>query len=113
MAAGRTGRVDGVVLKHLPLIWAGLWRRPVRSVLTAICIANAHREFLVTRTRVRGGAPLPISAMAQIRALPGVKAVAPRAYFMGGYREPGVRNSVAAIATYPEVFFFSHEPQVA
>jgi putative ABC transport system permease protein len=118
--------IDEAGLKYLPLIWAGFWRRPVRSVLTAICIviafvllgllqgvnagfaraiANSHREFLVTRTRVRGGAPMPISAMAQIRALPGVKEVAPRAYLMGGYREPGVRNSVAAIATYPEVFF--------
>jgi len=98
----------------------------VRSSLTAICIAiafvllgllegvnagftrvieNSGRQTLVTRTRVRGGAPMPISAMAQIRAIPGVKEVAPRAYFMGGYREPGVRNSVAAIATYPEVFF--------
>jgi putative ABC transport system permease protein len=71
----------------------------------ARAIANSHREFLVTRTRVRGGAPMPIAAMTQIRALPGVKEVAPRAYFMGGYREPGVRNSVVAIATYPEVFF--------
>jgi putative ABC transport system permease protein len=43
--------------------------------------------------------------MTQIRSLAGVKDVAPRAYFMGGYREPGVRNSVAAIATYPEIFF--------
>lgn len=115
-----------VALKFLPLIWVGLWRRPVRSALTAICIviafvllgllegvnagfagaiANAHREVLVTRTRVRGGSPMPISAMGQILGLPGVKEVAPRAYFMGGYREPGVRNSVAAIATYPEVFF--------
>jgi putative ABC transport system permease protein len=119
-------RDEGVALKYLPLVWAGLWRRPVRSALTAICIviafvllgllggvnagfaraiANSHREFLVTRTRVRGGAPMPISAMAEIRSLPGVKAVAPRAYLMGGYRQPGVRNSVAAIATYPEVFF--------
>jgi putative ABC transport system permease protein len=118
-------------LKYLPLIWAGLWRRPVRSALTAICIvvafvllgllegvnagftraiANSHREILVTATRVRGGAPMPISAMAQIRGLPGVKEVAPRAYFMGGYRQPGVRNSVAAIATYPETFF-RMEPQ--
>ena len=113
-------------MKYLPLIWVGLTRRPVRSALTAICIlmafvllgllqgvnagfanaiAKSHREFLVTRTRVRGGAPMPISAMTQIRSLPGVKAVAPRAYFMGGYRQPGMKNSVVAIATYPETFF--------
>jgi putative ABC transport system permease protein len=113
-------------LKYLPLVWAGLWRRPVRSALTAFCIviafvllgllqgvnagfarviADAHRDYLVTGTRVRGGAPMPISAMAEIRSLPGVTAVAPRAYFMGTYREPGIRNSLAAIATEPALFF--------
>lgn len=113
-------------MKFLPLVWAGLWRRPVRSILTGACIliafvllgllqgvnagfaraiANAHREFLVTRTRVRGGAPMPIAAMAKIRALPGVRDVAPRAYFMGSYRDPNLRNSIVAIATEPRVFF--------
>jgi putative ABC transport system permease protein len=119
-------RLDGIALKYLPLIWAGLWRRPVRSALTAFCIviafvllgllegvnagfarviANAHREFLVAGTRARGAPPMPISAMAEIRSLPGVTDVAPRAYFIGGYREPGIRNSVAAIATEPGLFF--------
>lgn len=113
-------------MKFLPLVWAGLSRRLARSALTALCIviafvllgllegvnagfaraiANAHREYLVTGTRVRGGAPMPISAMAEIRSLPGVTAVAPRAYFVGAYRETGVRYSVAAIATEPELFF--------
>ena len=75
-------------MKFLPLVWAGLWRRPVRSTLTALCIviafvllgllegvnagftqaiARAHREVLVTNTRVRGGAPMPISALATMR----------------------------------------------
>ena len=116
----------GVLVKFLPLVWAGLWRKPLRSVLTAICIgiafvllgllqginagfaraiASAHREFLVTGTRVRGGAPMPISAMETIRRIPGVKEVAPRAYFIGTYRDPGLRNSVVAIATEPDGFF--------
>ena len=64
-------------MKFFPLLWAGLWRRPTRSVLTALCIvtafvrlelleginagfakaiAEAHRDLLVTSTRVRGGA---------------------------------------------------------
>jgi len=113
-------------VKYLPLVWAGLWRRPVRSILTALCIAiafvllgllqgvnagfaraiaNAHRELLLTRTRVRGGAPMPISGMAKIQALPGVKEVAPRAYFMGSYQDPNLRNSIVAIATEPRLFF--------
>jgi putative ABC transport system permease protein len=113
-------------MKFLPLVWAGLWRRPVRSILTATCIAiaflllgllegvnagfakaiaDAHRDFLVTNTRVRGGAPMPISAMAKIQSIPGVKEVAQRAYFMGNFREPGPKNMVAALATQPELFF--------
>jgi putative ABC transport system permease protein len=125
-ALPRAGAAEEGVVKFLPLVWAGLWRRPVRSILTGVCIliafvllgllqgvnagfaraiANAHRELLVTRTRVRGGAPMPISAMAKIQALPGVKEVAPRAYFMGSYQDPNLRNSIVAIATDPGVFF--------
>lgn len=48
---------------------------------------------------------MPISAMTEIHRLPGVKQVAPRAYFIGTYREPGLKNSVAAIATQPAIFF--------
>jgi putative ABC transport system permease protein len=107
------------------LVWAGLWRRPVRSTLTASCIAiafvllgllqgvnagfdqaiaAANRNFLVTGTRVRGGANMPISAMTQIRSVPGVKDVAPRAYFMQDDNRSG-DPTLAAIATRPELFF--------
>jgi putative ABC transport system permease protein len=113
-------------VKFLPLVWAGLWRKPVRSILTATCIviafvllgllegvnagfaqaiANAHREFLVTRTRVRGGAPMPIAAISTIQSIPGVEEVASRAYFTGNYRDPGANNAVSAIATDPDIFF--------
>jgi putative ABC transport system permease protein len=34
-------RPKGGRLRFLPLVWAGLWRRPVRSILTAICIVIA------------------------------------------------------------------------
>jgi putative ABC transport system permease protein len=111
-------------VKYLPLVWAGLWRRPVRSVLTASsiviafvllgllqgvnagfdrAIAAANRNFLVTGTRVRGGAYMPVAAMAKILSVPGVKAVAPRAYFMeddGRSKE----NYLAALATEPALF---------
>src|SRR5271168_5354191 len=113
-------------MKFLPLIWAGLWRRPARSILTGLCIviaflllgllqgvnagfaksiADAHRDLLVTSTRTRGGGQMPISAMASIQSIPGVKEVAPRAYFMGSYRDPVAKNMVAAIATDPAIFF--------
>jgi putative ABC transport system permease protein len=116
----------GMGVRFVPLVWAGLWRRPARSILTGLCIviaflllglldgvnagftkaiADAHRDLLMTNTRVRGGGLMPISAMATIQTIPGVKEVAQRAYFMGSYREPAAQNMVAAIATQPELFF--------
>jgi putative ABC transport system permease protein len=110
-------------VKFFPLVWAGLWRRPVRSILTAICIAIAfvllgllqgvnagfdraiagsQRDMLTTRPRVRGGAFMPISAMEEIRKIPGVKEATLRAYFMGVI---GDNDGVAAIATEPDIYF--------
>lgn len=107
------------------LVWAGLWRRPVRSILTASsiviafvllgllqgvnagferAIAAANRNFLVTGTRVRGGANMPISAMTKIRNVPGVLNVAPRAYFMQDDNRSG-DPTLAALATEPALFF--------
>jgi putative ABC transport system permease protein len=112
-------------MRYLPLVWAGLWRRPVRTILTASsiviafvllgllqgvnagfdrAIAAANRNFLVTGTRVRGGANMPISAMPKILAVPGVKAVAPRAYFMEDNQRTA-EYALAAIATEPDLFF--------
>jgi putative ABC transport system permease protein len=103
-----------------------LWRRPVRSILTAICIvtafvllgllqgvnagferaiAKANRNVLAVMTRVRGGANMPIASMDDIRKVPGVREVAPRAYFMGGYPDDPGGPVFAAIATVPDVFF--------
>jgi len=113
-------------MRFLPLLWAGLWRRPLRSVLTGLCIATAflllgllegvnagfskaiaeaHRDLLVTNTRVRGGAPMPIAALAMIQSIPGVREVTERAYFFGAYGDPLLKNTVAALATDPAVFF--------
>lgn len=113
-------------MKFLILVWAGLWRRPARTILTGMCIviaflllglldgvnagfakiiAEAHRDLLMTDTRVPGGAQMPISAMAKIQGISGVKEVAQRAHFSGSYREPAAQNSIAAIATEPDLFF--------
>lgn len=112
-------------MKFMPLVWAGLWRRPVRTILTASsiviafvllgllqgvnagfdrAIAAANRNFLVTGTRVRGGANMPISAIPKILSVPGVTAVAPRAYFMEDDRR-SAEYYLAAIATEPDLFF--------
>jgi putative ABC transport system permease protein len=113
-------------MKFLPLVWAGLWRRPVRASLTALCIliafvllgllegvnagfaraiANAHREFLITNMRVRGSPPMPMSALATLRSMHGIAEAAPRAYFVANYRDPSPKSSVVLLATYPDLFF--------
>lgn len=110
-------------MKLLPLIWAGLRRRPLRAILTGLSIAAAfvlvgllqgvnagfeqtiaaaRRDLLTTDARVRGSPPMPISMMADIERVPGVAAVTMRAYFVGIYRPP---YDVAAIATEPQAFF--------
>jgi putative ABC transport system permease protein len=119
-------------MKYLPLVWAGLWRRPARTLFTGMSvvvafllfgllqgvnagfarsIANAHREFLVVDTRVRGGGMMPVAAIAQIKSISGVREVAPRGYFTGTVHGADPRNYVAALATLPDVFF-DIEPQL-
>lgn len=110
-------------MKFLPLVWAGLWRKPLRTLFTGISIvvafvligvlqgvnagfaevvAKARREFLTTDARVRGSPPMPIAMREQIRQVPGVVAVVQRAYFAADDRPP---FGVAAIATEPRDFF--------
>jgi putative ABC transport system permease protein len=110
-------------VKFFPLVWAGLWRRPVRTILTAICIAiafvllgllqgvnagfersiaNSQRDVLISRPRVRGGAEMPISAIEEIRKIPGIRDVAPRSYFTGMRTAD---DGFPAIATHPDTFF--------
>lgn len=110
-------------MKFLPLVWAGLWRKPLRTIFTALSIviaflligllhgvnegfaetiSKARRDFLTTDARVRGSPPMPIAMMDKIKAVPGVIEVVQRAYFIGEVRSP---HGVAAIATDPRGFF--------
>jgi putative ABC transport system permease protein len=110
-------------VKLLPLVWAGIWRKPARSIFTALsiavaflligllqgvnagfaqAIAAARRDFLTTDARVRGSPPMPIAMMEQIRNVPGVVEVVQRDYFLGIHRPP---YDVAALATEPRRFF--------
>ncbi len=85
-------------MKYLPLIWAALRRKPARTLLTCFSIITAFFLFgtlqginvgiakvmaitsvshLMVMSRVTQGAPMPLAHQAQIRAVPGVTAVAP------------------------------------
>jgi putative ABC transport system permease protein len=111
-------------VKFFPLIWAGLWRRPARSIFTLLSVAVAfflfgilqgldngfdkaladqHLDRLFTDPCVHGAPPLPISAREDIERIPGVRYVAQRATLMGSWREP--KNIIAALAFDPERFF--------
>jgi putative ABC transport system permease protein len=96
-------------MKYLPLIWAGLWRRPVRTALTMISIASAfvlfgvlqgfssgldelvtsaQADVLATYSRMSGTDRLPISDLAVIRGTPGVIAAGRFVGFGGIYQPP-------------------------
>jgi len=110
-------------MNRLTLVWANLWRKPARTILTGLSIATAflligllqgvnagfaesiakaRRDVLMTDARVRGSPPMPISMLDEIRKLPGIRTVAVRAYFIGDYRPP---QTIAALATQPRIFF--------
>jgi putative ABC transport system permease protein len=110
-------------MKFLPLIWAGLWRKKLRTILTFLSIAAAFLLFGVlhgvtagfddlssgmsnTRLRIlnKSGlrSSLPLSYVAQVRQVPGVKAVSYYAYFGGYVRE--LKNQIGAGAIEVDSF---------
>jgi len=103
-------------VKYLPLLWAGLWRKPIRSVLTLLSITVAFLLFGVLngvpsafdyaasqmsemRLRVVNRAnvleSMPISYEARIARIPGVRIVSHLSILVGYYQEP--RNNVSAV----------------
>jgi putative ABC transport system permease protein len=105
-------------MKYFRLIWAGLWRKKVRTVLTMLSIVFAFLLFglvqgvnqgfnqavqkldvdrLYVTPRDSQADPLPISYYEQIKTIPGVKAVSFWSYFGGYFRD--ARNAIPAFAT--------------
>ena len=108
-------------MKYLPLVLAGLWRKPTRTVFTFLSvvvafilfgilaglngyIAHAQETARLDRLFVdaRFGSPLPLSYETKIAAVPGVILVAPRMGIGGYWRDP--KNGVGVIST-DERFF--------
>jgi putative ABC transport system permease protein len=96
-------------MKYLPLLWAGLWRRPLRTVLTLISVANAfllfgllqgfstgvagatsqiHADVLFTFSRVSQIEPLPLGIRQEIERVPGVISASPVLVFQSTYQTP-------------------------
>ena len=96
-------------MKYLPLILAGLWRRPARTIFTFLSITVAFVLFgilsaidgglahqleaarldrLIVDTRY--GTQLPLAHLDRIARIPGVMVVAPRQILVGYYQDPKV-----------------------
>ena len=109
-------------MKFLPLIWSGLRRKPVRTVLTLLCVCIAFLLFgvldgvtaafdhaidhytlgtrLRTQNRVNIMTWLPLPYLSTIETVPGVTGVAYNVVFGGYFGDP--RNSVSALAMDPD-----------
>lgn len=117
-------------MKYLILVWAGIWRKRVRTILTLLCVVVAFLLYgslygvtaglddvldgmsdtrLRIQNRVNIIESLPLSYLAQIESLPNVDNVAYYQTFAGYYQEPSNSISVGAIGierfleAYPEV----------
>jgi putative ABC transport system permease protein len=117
-------------MKYFVLIWAGIWRKRARTVLTLLSIVTAFMlygmlhgvtaglddaidQMSVTRLRVMNRVniidSLPLSYLPQIEALPNVEKVAYYQTFVGYYQEPTNGVAVGAVdidrmlSVYPEI----------
>lgn len=107
-------------MKLLPLIWAGLWRKRTRTVLTLFSVAVAFVLFgslhsvtaslddviqrigdkrLRTASRVNLLEPIPLAYLPQIESVRGVEKVAYYSIVFGYYQEPSNSIGVGAIST--------------
>jgi len=96
-------------MKYFPLIWATLWRKKARTILTLLSIVIAFFLFgmlqgvnsainhsvelanvdrLISINRVSLTEPLPMSYLSQIQSVPGVEAVAYSSWFGSYYQDP-------------------------
>jgi putative ABC transport system permease protein len=95
-------------MKYLPLVWAGLFRKKFRTILTLLSVVvafllfgllqavneafeagaeQARADRLITNSRYSIIEMLPISYLPRIEAVPGVKDVAFASWFGGSYQE--------------------------
>ncbi len=114
-------------MKYLPLLWAGLWRKPARTVLTLLSIVVAFVLFGILSgidagfdhalqssrldrlfTDSKFGAPMQFAYAQQIARVPGVALVAPRRALGGYYRDPKDGFGVLFV----DERFFSLRPEI-
>ena len=118
-------------MKFLPLLWCGIWRKPVRTALIflQVCvafalfgvlqgmktgmdraIANTPADVLYVGPAVYGGAPLSIGALSRLQSVPGVKATSFNYGMLTFYQKPS--QSVYVLAIPPSDLFLTLLPQI-
>ena len=127
MSMDRGRRVRNGGMKYLPLVWAALWRRKTRTILTFLSVVialvlfgvlsglsggfahvlgSARLDRLLVDPRI--GTPLPITYADQIARIPGVTVVEPLAFLPAYYKDP--RNPIAMDGI--DAQFFAARPEV-
>jgi putative ABC transport system permease protein len=118
-------------MKYLPLVWSGIWRKPVRTALIFLqvtvafalfgvlqgmksgmdrAIANVRADVLYVGPAVVGGARLPIAELNRLRSVPGVKTVSFNDGMLTTYQKP--TQSVYVLAIPPSDFFRTIAPEI-
>ena len=111
-------------MKYLPLLWANLQRKKLRTTLTFLSVVVAFLLFalleavnyaltggaelagqdrLVTQHRVSLIQYLPLNYLSRIRGVAGVRVATSEDWFGGFYQDD--RNQLTAMAVEPESFF--------
>jgi putative ABC transport system permease protein len=111
-------------VKFVPLVWASLWRKRARTLLTLFSIiiafllfgvlqgvntwingygsrATANRLYVVSR--ISQIQPLPRAHLQRITQLAGVREATYVSAVIGSYQQPG--NTVLVLASQPQVLF--------
>src|SRR5690349_3099291 len=122
----------GRVVKYVPLIWSGIWRKPGRTTLILVqvalafalfgvlqgmktgvdqAVADARADVLFVRPAAFGGMPLPVSYLDRLKSIEGVKVVSFADGFLGTYQQPTqavyvltLETSKSWLTLIPEVF---------
>jgi putative ABC transport system permease protein len=114
-------------MKYLPLMWAMLWRKKLRTSLTLLSIVIAFVLFgmlqginaafqqtiersnvnrLIVTNKISLTENLPYSYLSQIESIPGVAIVSHESWFGPYYQDP--KNLIVAFPVEPEREFPSH-----
>jgi putative ABC transport system permease protein len=118
-------------VKYFPLIWSGMWRKPVRTALVflQVCvafalfgvlqgmksgmdraIANVRADVLYVGPAVIGGARLALAELNRLESVPGVKTVSFNDGMLTYYQKP--TQQVYVLAIPPSDFFRTVEPEI-